>query len=80
MKLVLSSRAEKELKKLSRIDQIAIGRKIRNLVSLPIVNEEKLSGYKNIFRIRIGDFRIVYQRTSQEIFIVLIGHRKEIYK
>ncbi len=80
MKLVLSSRAEKELKKLSRIDQIAIGRKIRSLVSLPIVNEEKLSGYKNIFRIRIGDFRIVYQRTSQEIFIVLIGHRKEIYK
>jgi len=80
MKLIISPRAEKELKKLSKIDQIAVAKKIRGLTQLPILNEEKLSGYKNIFRERVGNFRIVYKKTSQEIYIVLIGHRKEIYK
>lgn len=80
MKLVISPRAEKELKKLSKIDQIAVARKIRSLCLPPILNEEKLSGYKNIFRVRVGNFRIVYKKTFQEIFIVLIGHRKDIYK
>ena len=80
MIITISPRAEKELKKLSKIDQIAVAKKIRGLAILPILNEEKLSGYKNIFRVRVGNIRIVYRRTSQEIFIVLIAHRKEIYK
>lgn len=80
MKLVISPRAEKELKNLSKIDQIAVARKIRNLCISQILNEEKLSGYRNIFRVRVGNFRIVYKKTFQEIFIVLIGHRKDIYK
>ncbi|PIP15013.1 hypothetical protein COX47_02030, partial [Candidatus Roizmanbacteria bacterium CG23_combo_of_CG06-09_8_20_14_all_35_49] len=43
-------------------------------------NEEKLSGYKNIYRMRVGEYRIVYQRTVNQIYIVLIGHRKDIYR
>lgn len=80
MKLSISPRAEKELKRLSKIDQIAVAKKIRSLCLPPILNEEKLSGYKNIFRVRVGSIRIVYRRTLQEIFIILIAHRKEIYK
>ncbi|MFH0762506.1 MAG: type II toxin-antitoxin system RelE/ParE family toxin [Candidatus Omnitrophota bacterium] len=80
MKIIISPRAEKELKKLSKINQIALVKKIRSLAQPPIVNEEKLSGYKNVFRVRVGDFRIIYKKSSLEIFIILIGHRKEIYK
>lgn len=80
MKLVISPRAEKELEKLSKIDQIAVARKVRSLALPPILNEEKLSGYKNIFRVRVGNFRIVYRKNPQEIYIILISHRKEIYK
>jgi len=54
-------------------------RKIRLLTS-PSSNEEKLKGLKNIYRVRVGDYRIVFRRTKEEIFIVLIGHRKEIYQ
>lgn len=80
MKLVLSPRAEKELKKLSKLDQIAIARKIRSLaLSQTIIQETKLEGFKNIFRLRVGNFRIVYRKTSGEIHIVLIGHRRDIY-
>ncbi len=80
MRITISPRAEKELKKITKIDQIAVARKIRSLIENIIVNEEKLSGYKGIFRIRVGNYRLVYRKISQEIYIVLIHHRKDVYK
>lgn len=78
MKIVLSSRAKKQLKRLSKIDQIAVAKKIRSLND--VVPEKKLKGYKNIFRVRVGSLRIVYKKTVQEIYIVLIRHRKDVYR
>lgn len=80
MRTTISPRAEKELKKISKIDQIAVARKIRSMVENLIINEEKLSGFKNVFRIRVGNYRIVYRRSSSEIHIVLIHHRKDVYR
>ena len=80
MKIIVSSRAKKELKKITKIDQIAIAGKISSLVENSIINEVKLSGFKDIFRVRVGNYRIVYKKTSQEIHIVLIHHRKDVYR
>ena len=79
MKVIISPRAEKNLKRLSKIDQIAIVKKIRELKDRQIIQEEKLKGFPNIFRARVGDFRIVFRHDSSEIYIILIGHRKDIY-
>ncbi|MBU1016836.1 MAG: type II toxin-antitoxin system RelE/ParE family toxin [Patescibacteria group bacterium] len=80
MKVTISPRAEKQFKKISKIDQIAVSNKIRNLKECSQISRaEKLKGYKNIYRVRVGDFRIVYRKLSLEIYIVLIGHRKDIY-
>lgn len=79
MKIILSPRAEKELKKFSKVDQIIITKKIRSFKENLNSQEEKLSGFSNIYRVRLGNFRIVYKKTSQEIYIILIGHRKDIY-
>lgn len=78
MKIILSPRAEKELKKLSKVDQIIIAKKIRSFKENLSFQEEKLSGFSNIYRVRVGNFRIVYKKTSQEIYIILIGHRRDI--
>ena len=32
------------------------------------------------FRFRIGDYRVLFDIKSDKIFILKIGHRKEIYK
>ncbi len=78
MKIIILERAIKELKDLPKIDQLAIGKKIRSLVSeLPF--EKKLKGFKDVYRVRVGDYRIVYKKTKSKIFIILIGHRKNIY-
>jgi mRNA interferase RelE/StbE len=81
MKVILSSQAEKELKKLSKINQIAIAKKIRGIRdSIKAEGEEKLKGFQDIFRIRVGDYRLVYQKSKNRVYIVLIRHRKDVYR
>ena len=81
MKVILSPQAEKQLKKLSKINQIAIAKRIRVIRdSTRIEGEEKLKGLQHIFRIRVGDYRIVYRKTRKQVYIVLIRHREDVYR
>ena len=41
---------------------------------------EKMTGYKNYFKIRFGDYRIGIKKQDDIIIIETIKHRKEIYK
>jgi mRNA interferase RelE/StbE len=42
----------------------------------------KLSGAKSIYRVRVGDHRIVYQIEDDRLLVLIvdIGHRREIYR
>lgn len=81
MKVILSPRAEKQLKKISKINQIAVVRKIRLIRDkTSISQEEKLKGFRRVFRVRVGDLRIVYKRTYSRIYIILIRHRRDVYR
>ena len=42
----------------------------------------KLSGEENIWRIRVGEWRIVYEIHDRRlvVLVVRIGHRKDIYR
>ncbi|HET7361710.1 MAG TPA: type II toxin-antitoxin system RelE/ParE family toxin [Salinimicrobium sp.] len=40
---------------------------------------KKLSGFKNAYRIKIGDYRIGVRIEQQTIYFAEIGHRKDIY-
>lgn len=41
-----------------------------------------LQGYRGLFRVRVGDYRLVYtlQRGKPLVLVILIGHRREIYQ
>lgn len=80
MKLIFSPLAEKQLKKLPRVAQIAIAGKVRNLREGNFANIKKIIGYKNLFRTRVGNFRLVFEQTSGNIYVIALGHRKEVYK
>jgi mRNA interferase RelE/StbE len=43
---------------------------------------KKLVGSDNVYRIRIGEYRIIYQidDTAQAVYIESVGHRQGIYK
>lgn len=80
MRITILPRAEKELRKLPKLDQIAVAQKIRSLPDPKIASEEKLSGYPHVYRVRVGNYRIVYKKMSDSIIIVLIRHRRDVYR
>ena len=80
MKIILLSAAEKQLRKLPKIDQLVIAQKIRSIKSPSDFQSEKLAGFNNIYRIRVGNYRIVYKAIKIAIYIILIQHRKDVYK
>lgn len=45
-----------------------------------IKNIKKLKGYKNAYRIRIGNFRIGIFVTADTVEFARVVHRKDIYK
>lgn len=82
--LSYSSQARKFLKKLDKKTAIHILSKLEELIEGDEnLDVKKLNGsLKSQFRMRVGDFRIIYEVAEHEIivYIIEIGHRKEIYK
>ena len=79
--------AAKELKRLPKVIQIKIMDAVRLLatdpfsVLLPIRKMEgRFSEYR--FRIRVGKYRVIYEVQKEKIviFVIRIGHRKDIYR
>lgn len=74
------------LKELKRIDKSTVPRIINVVESLATnprpVDVRKLKGSERSFRIRIGDYRIVYEilDDSLVVFIVRVRHRKDVYR
>jgi len=42
----------------------------------------KLAGYGNRWRVRVGDYRVIYQIDDQayEVIVLRIAHRREAYR
>ncbi len=75
--------AKKELKKLDQQIIIRILQSIQDLAANPYPSgSKKLIGSDSIYRIRVGDYRIIYdiQSSVLVIEIVKVGHRREIYR
>ncbi len=82
MKLLLSRSAQKDLDKLSDEITLRISKKLYDLALNPYMHGyEKLSGNKG-YRIRIGDYRVVYtiDKVSKTLAIIKVKHRREVYR
>jgi len=81
-KLTIKKSAAKELKEFPQKDVHRIVRRIQSLTDNPRPSgSEKLSA-QSYYRIRQGDYRIVYSidDTNRIVDIIKIGHRREIYR
>jgi mRNA interferase RelE/StbE len=82
-RLEISRTAEKQLKKLPRDSQIRVAKAILNLPAEPFPKgSRKLSGYDDVFRIRVGRYRVLYSVAEKKLIIIVlkIGHRKDVYR
>jgi len=82
MKILFVKSAERELLHLNKSLAQRIFQKVKLLREDPYgQNSQKLEGSDG-YRIRIGDYRVVYiiNKENQTITIIKIGHRRDIYK
>ncbi len=75
--------AKKELKKLESVIIKKIVEAVGYLANNPYPQGvKKLQGAEHTYRIRIGDYRVVYSIDAGILLIeiIKIGHRKEVYR
>ncbi|MFC1896096.1 type II toxin-antitoxin system RelE/ParE family toxin [Thermodesulfobacteriota bacterium] len=75
--------AAKTLKKIPKPDQKRISERIDNLAkNLPNPDTAKMKGNNPFHKVRVGDYRIIYEIQDDALLILIIniGHRKDIYR
>lgn len=81
--IIWKQSAAKELKKLPADIIRRILSAVERLAEDPLpVGVRKLVGSENHYRLRVGDYRVVYAFESHRLVIeiVQVGHRKDIYR
>lgn len=81
-KIEVKRSAEKELKKIPKKELIKIIDQIGSLANNPRPAGSKKLTNQEKYRIRIGNYRVLYYIEDEilTIFIIKVGHRKEIYR
>ena len=83
--VLLSTTAAKEFKSLQKMEQNRIREKLNDLVKDPYNNShrldtKKLTGTSRIYyRLRVGDYRIIYLLDEDRIKVVRITTRSDAY-
>lgn len=81
MKIIIKDVALEAVAKLPVNLQDRIMRAIRHrLADHPEMCGEALGGtLRGYWRIRVGDYRVIYRITGQQVIIHVIGNRKDVY-
>ena len=73
----------KDLRRISREAVSRIIAEVEKLAEEPLPHgSEKLSGSERTYRIRVGDYRVVYEllRDAKIVEIQRVRHRKDVYR
>ncbi|MEN9847533.1 MAG: hypothetical protein RL368_273 [Pseudomonadota bacterium] len=82
--LLLHKRVTKFIQKC--LDKQLISQKLELLKQNPYVNPQLdikiMQGYENLYRLRVGQYRFIYQVKENELIIFMLkaGQRGDIYK
>lgn len=79
----IKASAAKEIEALPDRDRRQVVERIGQLAEVPRpVGCERLAGTADLYRIRKGDYRIVYSIEDERlvVWIVKVGHRRDVYR
>jgi mRNA interferase RelE/StbE len=74
--------AYRQFKKLERDTQLLLLAKIEDLGGNPRpLGVKKFASVENLYRIRVGDYRVVYEIRDRALVVVVlkVGHRRDAY-
>jgi mRNA interferase RelE/StbE len=82
-KVVLKPSVEKDLRALPKSMVARMMKRIAALSDDPFPEQSiKLTGTERLYRIRIGEYRIVYgvDKAAREVIVHHVRHRREVYR
>lgn len=78
--LVYTRRAARDIAALDAMAQDRMKRALERFVRDPFAHTQRLTTPMiGQYRFRVGDYRVVFDRVGNEIVILRVGHRREIY-
>ena len=75
--IIYTKRAMKNIKS---IDARVKDRVRAGIEKIPFGDIKKLQGYSNFYRLRIGDYRVIYEIVDDKIIVDAVLPRGEAYK
>ena len=81
-KVTFKASVAKDLKRLDRLAAHRVLRAVESLRENPFpASSKKLIGSEHTFRIRVGDYRVIYivNKQRREIEIQRVRHRRDVY-
>jgi len=82
-RIIIDREAEKKLRYLDKPTRQRIIQAIQALAQNPHPpNSRQMVGYEHYYRLRLGDWRVVYRLEADRlfIFIIKVGARGDVYK
>ena len=79
--LVYTRKAEKDIKKFDSSIKSRIGNALLKLQDNPLLYSDKLSDPAlGTYKFKIGDYRVIFDIEGNDVVVLRVGHRREIYK
>ena len=81
--LRIKASAQRRLERLDKSSRDRVHKVIKGLAENPRpFGYVQLSGQDGLYRVRAGDYRVVYSIDGQQliVIVVLIAHRREVYR
>lgn len=82
--IILSPKAARQLKKLKKLP---ISKRIKECIDFLTLDPrpigvKKLTGEHSLYRVRVGDYRIIYEIKDKQLKILVlnVAARKDVYK
>jgi mRNA interferase RelE/StbE len=82
-RIEFTPRAVRDLKSFDRQIRARIANRIDALAENPRPQGvKKIEGEEELYRLRVGDYRILYQVKAKVLLVLIVGvgHRREVYR
>jgi mRNA interferase RelE/StbE len=79
-KILYKSSVGRDLRKLSPKDKERILRQVKTtLRENPRVGEPLHGEFEGLYKLRVGDYRVIYALTGQDVLVLRVRHRGKAY-
>jgi mRNA interferase RelE/StbE len=80
-KIEYKSSVDRDLRRLDRQVASRVIDKVEEALGAADLRPVPLSGpFEGLYKLRVGDYRVIYTLAAERVLVVRIAHRREVYR